>query len=151
MLSYYPEMGPGDETGVMPALEKLMEYGYDNDIHPFLAESVTVSDDKKQIIFKIRKGIKFSDGSDLNAEVVAWNYRMADESNKLQYNDRLESIEVADEYTMILHINEYDRLLLSSFGWVPIFSKEAWDKAGSTDEERKQWARANIVGPDLLS
>lgn len=146
VLSYYPEMGPGDETGVMPALEKLMEYGYDNDIHPFLAESVTVSDDKKQIIFKIRKGIKFSDGSDLNAEVVAWNYRMADESNKLQYNDRLESIEVADEYTMILHINEYDRLLLSSFGWVPIFSKEAWDKAGSTDEERKQWARANIVG-----
>jgi len=145
-LSYYPEMGPGDELGVMPALEKLMEYGYDNDIHPFLAESVTVAPDGKRITFKIRKGIKFSDGSPLNAEAVAWNYQRADETNKLQYNDRLVSIEVADEYTMVLHTTMYDKLLLSSYGWVPIFSKAAWDKAGSTDEERKVWARANVVG-----
>jgi len=145
-LSYWPEMGPGEETGVMPAEEKLMEYGWDNDIHPFLAESVTVDKDKKTITFKIRKGIKFSDGSDLNAEAVAWNYEMGNATNKLQYNDRLESIEVADPYTMVLHLKQYDRMLLSSFGWVPIFSKVAWEKAGSTDEARKTWARANIVG-----
>ncbi len=145
-LSYYPEMGPNEEIGVMPAIEKLMEYGWDNDIHPFLAEQVLIDKDKKTITFKIRKGIKFSDGSDLNAEVVAWNYQLADETNKLQYNDRLESIEVADDYTVVLHLNTYDRMLLSSFGWVPIFSKEAWDKAGNTDEERKAWARANVVG-----
>ena len=145
-LSYYPEMGPGEEIGVLPAEEKLMEYGYDNDIHPFLAESVTVAPDGKSITFKIRKGIKFSDGSPLNAEAVAWNYKRADDTNKLQYNDRLASIEVTDEYTMVLHTTIYDKLLLSSYGWVPIFSKAAWDKAGSTDEERKSWARANVVG-----
>jgi ABC-type transport system substrate-binding protein len=145
-LSYWPEMGPNEETGVMPAEEKLMEYGWDHDIHPFLAEQVITDPEKKTITFKIRKGIKFSDGSDLNAEVVAWNYKVGDETNKLQYNDRLESIEVVDQYTMVLHLNAYDRMLLSSFGWVPIFSKAAWDKAGSTDEERKVWARNHIVG-----
>lgn len=145
-LSYWPEMGPGDELGAMPALEKLMEYGWDNDIHPFLAESVEVDKTNKTITFKIRKGIKFTDGSDLNAEAVAWNYKRGDETNKLQFNDRLESIDVIDDYTMVLRLNTYDRLLLSSFGWVPIFSKAAWDKSGNTDDARKNWARANVVG-----
>jgi peptide/nickel transport system substrate-binding protein len=41
-------------------------------IKPQLAESWDVADPKK-IVFKLRKGIKFSDGSDLTAEVVKWN------------------------------------------------------------------------------
>ncbi len=145
-LSYYPEMGPNEETGTVFAQERLMEYGYDNDIHPFLAEDVIIGDDGKSITFKLRKGVTFSDGTPCNAEAVAWNYRLGDETNKLQYNDRLESIEVVDEYTMVLHVTSYDKLMLSSFGWVPIFSKVAWDNAGSTDEERKEWARSHIVG-----
>jgi peptide/nickel transport system substrate-binding protein len=145
-LSYWPEMGPGDELGAMPAEEKLMEYGWDNDIHPFLAEQVITDAAAKTITFKIRKGIKFTDGSDLNAQVVAWNYQRGDDTNKLQYNDRLESINVIDDYTMQLKLNNYDKLLLSSFGWTPIFSKAAWDKAGTTDDQRKEWARKNVVG-----
>jgi len=40
---------------------------------PWLAESYKVADDQKSIIFTIRKGIKFTDGSDLTADVVKWN------------------------------------------------------------------------------
>ncbi len=145
-LSYYPEMGPFDEIGVLPATEKLMEYGMDHDIHPFLARSVEVAPDGKSIIFRLRKGVKFTDGSDCNAEAVAWNYERGNKYNKLQFNDRLKSIEVVDDYTMVLHITQYEKMLLSSFGWVPIFSKAAWDKAGSIDEERKEWARHHVVG-----
>jgi ABC-type transport system substrate-binding protein len=118
----------------------------DNDIHPFPGRRSDYGCSRQDHHLKIRKGIKFTDGSDLNAQVVAWNYQRGDDTNKLQYNDRLESINVLDDYTMQLKLNAYDRLLLSSFGWTPIFSKAAWDKAGTTDDQRKEWARKNVVG-----
>ena len=120
-------------------------------IHFWLNRSTSRSIAKK-ITFRLRKGIKFTDGSDLNAEAVAWNYQRAKDTGKLQFRDKLEKIEVVDDLTMVLHVTGYDNQMLSSFGWVPIFSKKAWDEAGATDEERKKWARANVVatGPFIL-
>lgn len=146
-LSYLPEMGPGDEQAVMPAAEKLMEYNQERELVPFLAESVTVAKDLKSITFKLRKGIKFHDGSDLNARVVAWNYQLAKDAKRLQYSDKLSGIEVVDDYTMRLHVTHYTNQLIYSYGWLPIFSKQAWDKAGSGNVEKsKEWARSNVIG-----
>ena len=41
-------------------------------IHPMLAESWTVSEDKRTITMKIRKGVTFSSGNPLTAEDAAW-------------------------------------------------------------------------------
>ena len=123
-----------------------MQYGVDRELHSFLAESVSMSDDFRRIIFKIRKGIKFTDGSDLNAEAVAWNYQRAKDTGKMQFRDKLKSIEVVDDHTMVLHILEFDNQMFGSFGWVLIHSKMAWDNSGATDEERKEWARSKVVG-----
>ncbi len=153
-LSYYPEMGPDDSRSMLPAAEKLMDYNQKEQLAPFLAESVTVAPDGKSITFRLRKGIKFHDGSDLNAEAVAWNYQLAKDSRRLQYDNKLLRIEVVDSLTVRLHISQYNNQLLYSFGWVPIFSKQAWDKAGGGNlEESKKWARANIVatGPFKLA
>jgi ABC-type transport system substrate-binding protein len=153
-LSYYPEMGPDDSGSMLPAAEKLMEYNQDKELVPFLAESVTVAQDGKSITFKLRKGIKFHDGSDFNAEVVAWNYRYAKETKRLQYDPKLLSVDVVDDYTVRLNITQYTNQIIHSFGWVPIFSKVAWDKAGGGNiEKSKEWARANIVatGPFKLA
>ena len=146
-LSYYPEMGPDDSQAALPAAEKLMDYTADKHITPLLAESVSVAKDGKSITFKLKKGIKFHDGSDFNAEVVAWNYRYAKETKRLQYDSKLLSVDVLDDYTVRLNITQYTNQIIHSFGWVPIFSKVAWDKAGGGDiEKSKAWARANIVG-----
>ena len=56
--SYYETLLHSDEKG---------------NLIPWLAESYKVADDQKSITFTIRKGVKFSDGSDLTAEVVKWN------------------------------------------------------------------------------
>jgi len=139
-------MGPGDENGTLPGAEKLMEFGQDHVLHPFLAESVTPAPDGKSITFKLRKGIKFSDGSDFNATAVLWNYQRGYDSGKLQYKDKVKSMQAVDDYTFVMNITDYDNQLLNSYGWVPIFSKVAWDKAGSTDDARKAWATNNVVG-----
>ena len=56
--SYYETLIRSDEKGKL---------------YPWLAESFKVADDHKSITFTIRKGVKFSDGSDLTADVVKWN------------------------------------------------------------------------------
>jgi ABC-type transport system substrate-binding protein len=54
-------------------LETLLRQDNKGNIVPWLAESYSVPDDLTSITFKIRQGVKFHDGSDLNAEVVKWN------------------------------------------------------------------------------
>ena len=147
VLSYPPEMGPVDGQAIMVAVEKLMEYNQAKELVPFLAESVTVAKDLKSITFKLKKGIKFHDGSDLNAQAVAWNYQLEKDTKRLQYYDKLSAIEVVDDYTMRLHITHYTNQLIYSYGWIPIFSKQAWDKAGGGSVEKsKEWARSHVVG-----
>ena len=147
VLSYLPEMGPGDEQAVMPGAERLMEYNQDRELVPFLAESVTIAKDLKSITFKLRKDVKFHDGSECNAEAVAWNYQLNKDAKRLQYADKLERIEVVGNYTLRLHITHFTNQLIYSYGWLPIFSKAAWDKAGGGNTEKsKEWARANLVG-----
>jgi ABC-type transport system substrate-binding protein len=44
------------------------------DVEPALAEKWDISDDGKEYIFHLRNGIKFHDGSPLNADAVAFNF-----------------------------------------------------------------------------
>lgn len=44
------------------------------EVEPALAKSWTISDDSKTYTFKLRTGVKFHDGSDLNAEAVKFHF-----------------------------------------------------------------------------
>ena len=151
VLGYLPEMGPGDEIAVLPAVERMMETNENRQIAPLLAESMEVGKDRKTMTFKLRKGIKFHDGSDFNAEAAAWNYQLYKDTKRLMFDDRIESIEVVDDYTLVLHITDYNNQFLFGLGWVPMYSKAAWEKAGGGDiEKSKAWARSHCVGTCLL-
>ena len=154
VVGYPPEMGARDELNVLPAYERLMEYVIvdgKRELVPFLAESVTVAKDHKSITIKLRKGIKFHDGSEMNAEAVAWNYQLYKETHRLQYEAYFDRAEVVDNYTVVLHLKGYHNLVIQGLGWIPILSKQAWDKAGNGNVEKsKEWARANIVGTGLF-
>jgi peptide/nickel transport system substrate-binding protein len=150
VLGYLPEMGPRDEEAVFPGVERVMEVVAKDGKRvfvPFLAEEVLVGKDGKSITIKLRRGIRFHDGSEMDGEAVAWNYRLYKETKRLQYDRLVEGIEVADKYTVVLHITKYHNLLTQGLGWVPIYSKQSWDKAGGGNQEKsKEWARTNCVG-----
>ena len=80
-------------------------YGFDKDMKmiPVLAESHEVSKDGLVYTFKLRKGVKFHDGTDFKADAVKANFdRVTNPDNKLKryslYNN-IAKTEVVDDYT----------------------------------------------------
>src|SRR5262245_21837699 len=81
-------------------------YGFDKDMKliPVLAESFDVSKDGLVYTVKLKKGIKFHDGTDFKADAVKVNLeRVLDPANKLKrfglYNNNIAKIEAVDDYT----------------------------------------------------
>jgi glutathione transport system substrate-binding protein len=81
-------------------------FGFDKDMKmiPVLAESYSVSKDGLVYTIKLRKGVKFHDGTDFKADAVKANLdRATDPENKLKryglYNNNIAKTEVVDDYT----------------------------------------------------
>lgn len=51
------------------------ESGDDAEIVPGLATGYEISDDGKTVTISLREGVQFHDGTEFNAEAVAWNFR----------------------------------------------------------------------------
>lgn len=90
--------------------EGLYEFDQNLKIKPLLAESHTVSADSMEYTFKLRKNVKFQDGTDFNADAVKFTFdRVLDKSNGLsrwsQFN-RIDKITVVDEHTVTIRLKE---------------------------------------------
>jgi ABC-type transport system substrate-binding protein len=105
-----------------------------------LAESWEYSKDAKSIVFKLRKGIKFHDGSDWNADVAVWNImRMKDDpksGSKDLFTD-VEEVKPLDSYTFQVTFaapNVVFPVTMSeggSRGRTRMISKAAFDRLGA--------------------
>jgi len=68
---------------VMPYIfDTLVVRDVDNSVQPLLAESWEVSDDGKEITFKLKKGVTFHDGTPLNAAAVRYTFERFKEVGK---------------------------------------------------------------------
>jgi len=81
-------------------------FGFDKDMKliPVLAESYDVSKDGLVYTIKLRKGVKFHDGTDFKADAVKTSLdRVTNPDNKLKryglYNNNIAKTEVVDDYT----------------------------------------------------
>ena len=130
VIGYYPEMGPQDSTEALPVVECLMEMSENRTMEPFLAERVDIDPDAKTMTFHLRKGVKFHDGSELNAEVCAWNLQLVKDTGKMQFADQVTSIEIADDHTVVLHLTQYQNQMKFAYGFTRMFSKAAFEAHG---------------------
>ena len=117
------------------------------DIKPGLAESWAIDpNDHKKWIFKLRKGVKFHDGCDWNADVALWNYKRVMDSSAPQYNARHHAMqgwtlvnvkkeEKIDDYTIALYTPIPDSLLPYEIAEYFQISKCAVEKAGNHYDE----------------
>ncbi|MEJ2559515.1 MAG: ABC transporter substrate-binding protein, partial [Anaerolineae bacterium] len=83
----------------------LVDIDYDRGVVvPDLAESWEIGDDQLTWTFKLKKGLKFSDGTDVNAEAVKYSLDlMSDEEfSHVFYNQFsvIQDVEVVDDYTV---------------------------------------------------
>jgi len=126
---------------VQSCLETLTRADAQGNVYPWLAKSFKVADDRKSITFILRKGVKFHDGSDLNAEVVKWNL---DNMIKAKLKRNWASVDMIDDYTVRVNFKRWLSISLLDFneGIAPplIISKAAFDKHGL------DWVRRNPVG-----
>jgi peptide/nickel transport system substrate-binding protein len=104
----------------------LVRYGTDFSIQPELAESWKIENDGRRIVFKLRSGVKFHDGTDFNAEAVKWNidHRLDKDvasPQRPQLDPIIASVEVIDPVTVAFNLKQRSPGLLSLLGERPGF------------------------------
>ncbi len=129
-IGYPPEALPDALVDAAPAIEGLMGRYADASLYGILATSWEVADDGKSITFNLRRGVKFHDGSDFNADVCKWNMEGMIEG-KQSVARSWTSIDKVDDYTVRVNVTEYTNILLTDIAFgVPMISKKTFDEKG---------------------
>src|SRR5256886_14846567 len=85
-------------------------------IKPGLAESWT-QPDARTLVFKLRRGVKFHDGSDFTAEAAKFNFdRMKTEPKSVRKGEvaSIDSVDVVDSHTIKINLKRPDAALLAT-------------------------------------
>jgi ABC-type transport system substrate-binding protein len=120
---------------VWPVIEKWVR-SYENATwEPWLAEQVTISKDLTSITLKIRPGVKFHDGTKLDADAAKWNMDL-----DLPRNPFIKAVVKVDDMTVRMDLNYYDNTIPENLARMTAISPTAVKKNGA------DWAKWNPVG-----
>jgi peptide/nickel transport system substrate-binding protein len=102
-------------------LEGLTKINMDGSITPLLAESWSIDPDGKSFTFKLRKGVKFTDGEPFDSSDVKFTFERAKAANstnkaKKAVFDNISRIDTPDPYTVIVVLNAADGNFLFRMG-----------------------------------
>jgi peptide/nickel transport system substrate-binding protein len=135
-IGYQPEANSDSYIYSTPCLETLVEAQQDGTISPLLATNWTVADDGSSVILSLRKGIKFHDGSDFNADVCKWNLDL-EIAAKAANASSWKSVDKIDDYTVRINVTAYQNIMLYNLSTVVAqqISKVNVDKNGISGAE----------------
>lgn len=167
MLSYMGLDGTIDNI-VYPGL---LQIGEDGNVEPYLAEEYTISDDQKELSFKLREDAKWHDGKPVTTEDVEYtiltmanpdfsgggyslveNIEGAEEFNEGKA-DKIKGIEIKDDYNITLNLDEVYGPILNKLGIKGIVPKHIWEDVpiDKWDEETEMLNYPLGCGPYKVS
>ncbi len=141
-IGYPPKMPNSySQRQAVPALETLLRLDKTGKPTPWLATGFKEDGRAKTILLNLRKGVKFHDGTDFNAETVKWNLDLY-VSVKAPGTEKFKSVDIVDEYTIRINLNEWDSTVLSGFTQRlgMMISPAAYKKNG------EEWCASHPVG-----
>jgi ABC-type dipeptide transport system, periplasmic component len=111
--------GAGDNLYQELIYEPLVVFGEGGTLEPGLAKSWDISEDGKEYTFYLQEGVKFSDGTDFNADAVLFTTDRwaASTTTSLSVFQNLSKVEKIDDYTvkMIFEESYYPYLIELSY------------------------------------
>jgi len=125
------------------SIETLVNTDNSGQFHGVLATDWTIAPDGKSITLKLRKGVKFQDGTDFNAQAVKWNldryyqaYKTASPTNQW------DGIDVIDDYTVKLNLKSFMNTIVNGLDGNAgmMISPTAFQKNGA------DWVKTNSCG-----
>ena len=141
-FGYPPGLRGADVDYANLCLQRLLGVDEEGALQPQLATSWELSPDEKYYTVHLRKGVKFHDGTDFNAQAVKWNLDEIKKAKSLTVT-QVTSIDVIDDYTVRLNLSEWDSLILTHLaadGHAFMISPTAVEKNGA------KWAEMHPVG-----
>jgi peptide/nickel transport system substrate-binding protein len=129
------------ETVIRNMYDGLVTRDNTSGVHLELAESTRWLDDKNLEI-KLRKGIKFHDGSEMKADDVVFTFERIIKDNAIEYPQPhtsprkgliapLASVEKKDDYTVVMHFSAAWPVAMQMLVHQQIVSKAYLDKVGT--------------------
>ncbi|MDP2858322.1 MAG: ABC transporter substrate-binding protein [Bacillota bacterium] len=119
----------------------LVQYRYNNVPTPVMAESWSFSTDGLTWTFKLRKGIKWHDGTEFTAEDVKFTYEtiLDPKTKSVRAGDLapVKKIETPDPYTVVLTTEKPYAPLIDKVATLPIVSKKHIEKIGGLENYNK--------------
>ena len=119
---------------------------------PGLATGYKVADDGLSMTLTLRQGTKFSDGSPITAEDVKWNLDRARNPKEGIWNfilDSIDSVEITDPQTIVLHLKHADPTLaagLATFNTAILPMKPFEATAGATEDDKAKAFAEHPIG-----
>ncbi|MBW1860947.1 MAG: ABC transporter substrate-binding protein [Deltaproteobacteria bacterium] len=139
-FGYPPTIRAADQDSAGHALEFLIRITLQNVVEPALATGWNVAPDGKSFTFKLRKGVKFHDGTAFNAQAVKFNLDLWKKS-KGPVLKKIKSVDIVDDYTIRINLSGYDALIMYEL------STEAYMVSPTALEKNgKKWAETHPVG-----
>ena len=126
---------------VCPAIETLLRIDKTGQPVPWLATEFKEDTRTKTITLTLRKGVKFHDGTDFNAEAVTWNLDQHITA-KTAGTENITSVDAVSESTVRINLSRWDSTFIGNLAqhMGMIISPAAFKKNGV------EWAEKNPVG-----
>ncbi|WP_202906954.1 ABC transporter substrate-binding protein [Vibrio mexicanus] len=124
------------------AIYNLMQGGK---VHYRLAESIEYADDLKSVTFKIRDGVKWSDGKPFTAKDVLFSFNLIKEHGALDNRsiwERIDGIELVGENSVKFSLPQPDGGAAIEIVQVPVVPEHVWKDV----EEPVSFTNENPVG-----